>query len=356
MPNDDTSNYKYVFVCGLHRSGTGMLARNIARLEDCTGFQNTGVLQDEGQYLQDVYPPDREYGGVGAFGFDPRAHVTETSDLLTRENIATLRASWHAYWDNSKTIFVEKTPANLLMTRFLQAGFPNSHFVVIKRHPIPVGMAAQKWKVNVKSLHTMFEHWLHCHGLYEQDKEYLKHLYELKYEDYVENPDKYHAELATFIGTRVPERPKKDRSRTVLQWPNPYGLCVPERTMEKASADYNQKYFDRWYHLLRNSPLKGYYRYLAWKYEPKFATYGYSLTKGFELSEAVLHHRGKLSDAIGAFYCHAADAYTLMVRSRIQGKAYIKRQLSARLPEPLKLKIKHIRRRLSLSKNQPDVV
>ncbi|TMP93275.1 MAG: hypothetical protein E6L07_10695 [Verrucomicrobia bacterium] len=80
MPNDDTSNYKYVFVCGLHRSGTGMLARNIARLEDCTGFQNTGVLQDEGQYLQDVYPPDREYGGVGAFGFDPRAHVTETSD------------------------------------------------------------------------------------------------------------------------------------------------------------------------------------------------------------------------------------------------------------------------------------
>jgi hypothetical protein len=39
------------------------------------------------------------------------------------------------------------------------------------------------------------------------------------------------------------------------------------------------KYFDRWYHLLTNSSFKGYYRYVARKYEPKFAKCGYSLTK-----------------------------------------------------------------------------
>src|SRR5436853_6695705 len=96
MENDDKSNYKYVFVCGLQRSGTSVLARNIARLENCTGFKNTGVLQDEGQYLQDVYPPDRAYGGTGRFGFNPRAHLTEKSPLLTSENIDKLRRTLHS--------------------------------------------------------------------------------------------------------------------------------------------------------------------------------------------------------------------------------------------------------------------
>ena len=30
---------RYVFICGLHRSGTSVLGRNVARLENCTGFK-----------------------------------------------------------------------------------------------------------------------------------------------------------------------------------------------------------------------------------------------------------------------------------------------------------------------------
>jgi hypothetical protein len=341
--NHDKRKYKYVFVCGLHRSGTGVLARNIARMENCTGFKNTDVLQDEGQYLQNVYPPDGEYGGVGEFGFDPRAHLTETSDLLTPENIARLRASWHAYWDDSKSIFVEKTPANLLMTRFLQAAFPNSYFVVIKRHPIAVGLAGQKWKANVTSLYNMFEHWLHCHALYEQDKQYLKRVYELKYEDYVENPDKYHAELAEFIGTRIAERPKEDQSRIVLQWPDPHGLLVPECTMEEASANYNKRYFDRWRDLVTKSPFNGYYRYIAHKYGSKFGKYGYSLLKGCQLPEAALHRRGKFSDAIGAFYCHAADACAFMQRLSSRFNTRLRVAAKAVLPAFVVTKIRQAR-------------
>ena len=62
----------------------------------------------------------------------------------------------------------------------------------------------------------MFQHCLHCYKLFEQDRKYLKHVYELRYEDYVENPDKYHQEIAAFIGTRVPEPPKEDTFRIVL--------------------------------------------------------------------------------------------------------------------------------------------
>jgi hypothetical protein len=62
MQNADKRNSKYVFVCGLPRSGTSLLGRNIARMTDCTGFQNTGVLQDDGRFLQDVYQAKLQLG------------------------------------------------------------------------------------------------------------------------------------------------------------------------------------------------------------------------------------------------------------------------------------------------------
>ena len=87
-PTPDQSRPKYVFVGGSPRSGTSLLGRNIARLEDCSGLKNTGVFEDEGQFLQDVYAVASEYGGSSRCGFDPRMHRTESSDLLTPQNVA----------------------------------------------------------------------------------------------------------------------------------------------------------------------------------------------------------------------------------------------------------------------------
>ena len=138
QPDGDQSRRKYVFVGGSPRSGTSLLGRNIARMEDCTGLKNTGVFEDEGQFLQDVYPTASAYGGSSRCGFDPRMHRTETLGFVRpRKRWRRLRATWHSFWDNSKSIFVEKTPENFLMTRFLQAAFPNSYFVVLRRHPVP---------------------------------------------------------------------------------------------------------------------------------------------------------------------------------------------------------------------------
>ena len=310
---------RYVFICGLHRSGTSLLGRNIARMENCTGFKNTGVIEDEGQFLQDVYPTAMTYGGAGRFGFDSRAHLTETSVLFTPANAARLRTSWHAYWDNSKTIFVEKTPGNLLKTRFLQAVFPDSYFIVIRRHPVAVSMTKQRWKVSLAPLHSLFDHWLHCHALFEGDKKYLKHVYELSYEDYVRDTDKYHEEIAAFIGTRV-----------------------PESSMEQVTGLYNERYFNRWSDLLNNSAFTGYYRFIAVKYEPKFMNYGYSLTKGFDINEERLREGERISATAGALYRLLADAYALMVRLTTRSKGYIKKQLRTHLPGPVKVRIQRL--------------
>ena len=55
MQTGDKTKYKHVFVCGVAQSGTSLLGRNIAGLENCTGFNNTGASSDEGEFLQDVY-------------------------------------------------------------------------------------------------------------------------------------------------------------------------------------------------------------------------------------------------------------------------------------------------------------
>src|SRR5256714_8355692 len=101
QPDGDQSRRKYVFVGGSPRSGTSLLGRNIARMENCTGFKNTGVIEDEGQFLQDVYPTAMTYGGAGRFGFDSPPPLTEKPVLFTPSNSARLRKSWHAPRDNS---------------------------------------------------------------------------------------------------------------------------------------------------------------------------------------------------------------------------------------------------------------
>ena len=332
MPSEDKGHYKYVFVCGLQRSGTTILGRNIARLEGCTGFENTPRSIDvvEGQKLQDIYPLAFEYGGPGKFGFDPRAHLTENSDLLTPVNVSKLRESWHAYWDKRKTICVEKTPANLLMTRFLQAAFPNSYFIVIRRHPVAVSMATQRmWDVKRTSLHSLFQHWLHCHRLFDEDKKYLRNIYELTYEDYIKNPGKYHDEIASFIGT-----------------------SCPKAGMEEITGTHNKRYLDKWSDHLTKSTFRGYYRYIARNYEPRFIKYGYSLLEASSSREEVLPLEGKVF-ALGGLYCIGADACAFLSRFMTLDP---KKQIKALLPQSILVRLKRVRHRALLRKEKASAI
>jgi hypothetical protein len=327
------TSYKYVFVCGLHRSGTSLLAHNIANLQNCSGFRNVPPLvSDEGQNLQDVYPFESEFGGPGKFGFDPRAHLTETSELLTSNNVARLRGSWHSYWDRNKTIFIEKTPGNLLMTRFLQAVFPNSYFIVLRRHPLPVSLGTPKLgQATATSLHRLFAHWLHCHSIFEADKKHLNRVYELSYEEYVSDPSRYHEEIATFIGTRA-----------------------PEAAMAEVKRDRSNKYFDQWRTLLTKSIFKRYYRYIAAEYEPKFAKYGYSLLNRFSLESDGFQETSATSLAFGGLYCLGADAYAGLLRVLRWPSPNTRRRVKAVLPECVTSKIAQVRRSGLITKSRAD--
>ena len=103
-------DYKHIFVAGLHKSGTTVLA-NLIKSNPCvSGFENTGFPQDEGQFLQSVFPTARRYGGQGQFGFHNEMHLTERSPLSTLENAHRLRSDWAKHWDMSNPYLLEKSP------------------------------------------------------------------------------------------------------------------------------------------------------------------------------------------------------------------------------------------------------
>jgi hypothetical protein len=246
--------HKLVFVGGLHRSGTTPLARVLAEHPQVSGFSGTSATEDEGQHLQDVYPAARMYGGAGRFALNPRAHLTETSALATAANAAGLFAQWQPYWDTSREVLVEKSPPNLVMTRFLQALYPQAYFVVIVRHPVVVALSTEKW-LHGRSLRTPMANWFAAHDTFAADSTRLGRLHVVKYESLVADPQAELDAIGTFLG---------------LDGPVPASSWQAGRSDAYTTA-WQQLKVDRrpWRRLLRASLVR--------RYAERASTYGYDL-------------------------------------------------------------------------------
>ena len=249
--------HPFVFLGGLHRSGTTLLFRMLREHPEISGFTNNQdanewlAAEDEGQYLQSVYPPAIYWGGPGKFAFAPDAHMTEESGLLTPENKVKLALQWLPYWDLPKRYLLEKSPPNLLWTRFLQSIFPNSSFVIIVRHPVAVSLATEKWSPT--GLNSLLEHWLVAHETFEKDRPHLRRVMTIKYETLVSEPAPTLAAIYEFLGLR------------------------PHPTTFEATTEHNQRYFAQWQDLAKDPPSSASIQECINRHETRVRAFGYSL-------------------------------------------------------------------------------
>lgn len=253
---EQISQHRFIFIGGLHRSGTSVLHRCIRSHPQASGFSNTGVPEDEGQLLQNVYPPARVYGGPGLFAFSPEAHLTEDSQLATPENAQRLFDEWKKYWDLSKPNLLEKSPPNVIRTRFLQALFPNSCFIFILRHPAAVSLATAKWLES--PIARLLEHWNAAHHQMLNDLPHLKRAHVLRYEDFITNPQAVLARIWEFLE------------------------LSPPAISERIETSHNSNYLQQWQALLAQRPK------LAARIpelEELPAHFGYRLTEPFVIDE-----------------------------------------------------------------------
>jgi hypothetical protein len=244
--------HRLVFLAGLHRSGTTLLARLLAAHPEISGFSGTGVPADEGQHLQTVYPAASVYGGPGRFGFAPESHLIEASPLVSEQSARTLFEQWSPHWDLARPILLEKSPPNLLKTRFLQALFPGSAFVVIVRHPIPVSVPTAKWR-GTRRYGPLLEHWLRSHALFEADRERLGRVHVLSYEQLVGDPEGVLRGIFEFLEVE------------------------PIPPSEPVEAGANEKYFRQWQELKRDPRMRAYLDLVSLRYERRVRHFGYSL-------------------------------------------------------------------------------
>jgi hypothetical protein len=270
-------DHRYVFVCGLQRSGTTMLYRYLDEHPEVSALSGTPRATNEGQYVQSVYPGDEYHGKGGRFAFRPEARFTEASPLVTPENREKLFAEWSRYWDVSKPYLLEKSPPNVIRTRFLQAMFPNSYFVVLLRHPIPVTLATQPWGGD--RAHRLMAHWLRAHELFLEDAPHLERAHTVRYEDLVAEPDAVLGETFAFLGLDDPS-PGRARAEGV----NPDNF-ESDRTLR---TGVNDKYFDEWRRRRGALPGRVYYDAITWRYERAVRGFGYSLREPEALREPTL--------------------------------------------------------------------
>jgi hypothetical protein len=247
-------DHRFVFLAGLHRSGTTLLARLLAAHPDVSGFSGTNVPADEGQHLQSVYPVGKGWGGPGGFGFTPESHLTEKSPLATAANARTLMEEWSPWWDLSRPVLLEKSPPNLLKTRFLQKLFPRSSFVVVLRHPIAVSLATAKWR-RTRRYQRLVHHWLHCHELFEADRPHLERVHVIRYEELVREPE------------------------SVLRGVFEFLELDPIPPSEAVEAGADERYFEQWRALKRDPRIRLYLALTALRYELGARRFGYSLLR-----------------------------------------------------------------------------
>ncbi|NIV44573.1 hypothetical protein GWN49_06825, partial [Candidatus Bathyarchaeota archaeon] len=181
----DLTGKKMLFIGGLHRSGTSILHRLLRSHKSISGLSDTPAAQDEGQHLQTAYLSATELGGPGRFAFNAQSHLVEVSCAEARLKRDLLLREWGSYFDLSKDVYVEKSPPNLIRSRFLQKVFPESYFCFIVRHPIVVALATQKWSKT--SIYDLLQHWYAAHKLLAADVYFLHRAKIVRYEDFVTN-------------------------------------------------------------------------------------------------------------------------------------------------------------------------
>lgn len=244
---------KYVFIGGLHRSGTSTLRKVIGTSNLVSIHRNTKVPEDEGQHIQSVYGASGKFGGPGSFGFNKTYHYTEKSNLLTQKNNDKILNEWSKYWDLNKSILLEKSPPNIIHTRYLQELVPNSYFIIIIRHPFAVAMATKKW--NKQSINIHIEHWLHTHEILYNDLKKIKNYLILRYENL--NIDTFENKISNFLGEN---------------------LIIDSEAMQNFNSMQlsNKKYFDN----IVPDNIKN-------KYENRINEFGYTFEKPFVLSHNI---------------------------------------------------------------------
>ena len=197
---------KWCFIVGCYNSGTTLLHAMLAQHSDVASMSN------EGQIFTDQLLWPKAVGLNRKWALKPELfQMDETSSIANADRI---KRQWGPRMNKKgKTVCVEKTTINSARSRWLQAHFPNAHFIGIVRNGYavaegirrkgnhPVSVAAEQWK---RSNQIMLE-----------DFECLERKLLIRYEDLTSDPIATVSQVLAFLGLTDVSAELTDRSWSI---------------------------------------------------------------------------------------------------------------------------------------------
>ena len=188
---------RYLFIAGLHRSGTSILTRLIAEHPDIAAIVDAPVPENEGCYLQGAIPHTAQDGRPGHYATDPAQHLIEGCGYDRLDVRIRMEADWARWFSPGGRWRVEKSPVNLVRMRLYQQIFPTSQFIVILRHPEALAAAMEKW------VDTPFadriDYVCQAYDRVMADARFLHAKMIIRYEDLVADPSRHLAAVDAFL-------------------------------------------------------------------------------------------------------------------------------------------------------------
>ena len=183
----------YIFVVCPNSSGSTLIAKFLS------SSQNVSVLPSinhEGQWAVQEHAP-------GAMPLPKGNEVKNwTSNFEKFANPSNydwsqIKYVWHSLWDNSKKLFLEKSPPNVITAPMLEKQFDNSRFVLSMRDPYAFCEGVRR--ARGYGLEVIATHWLRCAELQLRNRQSLKNSYCFSYEELCDESNRVVDELLRFI-------------------------------------------------------------------------------------------------------------------------------------------------------------
>ncbi len=211
-----------IFVSGCNRGGTTILARLLAEHPEICNI-GTGPFS-EGQFVWRQKFPDRSRH---RWAVEPwKSRMRKTAADATPELVRFFRARF-AHAVGARGRLLEKTPANAVRIPFIDACFPDCHFVHIIRDGRDTVCSLMARKVRFRYAPLQ---WVGAHETALADLERLPpgRVSILRYEDLLAKPAEVLERLARGCGLRMDEAARRalagaaarDLRRPASRWPN----------------------------------------------------------------------------------------------------------------------------------------
>jgi len=203
-----------IFILGSARSGTSLLSRIVG------SHPNIGVPFESHLYNL-FYPWLKYYGDLEIEknrahlindilqtdvmdDWDPKPSFDDITSLLEKNDFHGIVDALLNAWVKKcgKKRWGEKTPWHMYFWREILEGFPDAKFIYIVRDGRDASLSWRQARFGPKHIYHLAKRWKHFLDEFGEFKKVVRkeNLYELRYEDLLDHPEKIARDICSFVG------------------------------------------------------------------------------------------------------------------------------------------------------------